>query len=132
MAKIRAIPGKASVKKLRAHWVHVYVGLNDLTYKHSQCAHLQHASLATRFERLLGVVEEGLEVAEAERHAAHDALSRVACQEHVVGVVRQADQNRQFCLSEVLRLVHKHLDKEWTDVDTLDNSHSVIYLFIQG
>lgn len=77
--------------------------------KNGKKAYLQHAGLAASLEGLLGVVEEGLEVAEAEGHPPHDALRRVARQEHVVGVVGQADQHRQLRLREVLRLVHKHL-----------------------
>ena len=89
---------------------HQYTPVHCSCLLNTKPTRLQHANFAACFQGQLGIVEQGLEVTEAERHTTHDALSCITCQEHVIGVVRQANQNCQLCLSEVLCLIHKHLE----------------------
>ena len=60
---------------------------------------------------LFCLVKDAFQISEAERHATHDALGCVACQEYSVGLFSQAYQQEQFCLSEVLSLINVSLEK---------------------
>ena len=75
-------------------------------------SHLQSSVAVDEAELCFSVVEECLEIPEAEGHASHDALRRVSRQKHLAGVVTQADQQEQFCLSEVLGLINVDLLKQ--------------------
>ena len=65
--------------------------------------------MACRKALFFCTVKESFQISEAERHAPCDALSRVACHEHPVGLLSQAYQQEQFSCGEVLRLVNIYL-----------------------
>ena len=73
--------------------------------------YLQGASFPDILERLLGVVENSLQIAEPERDSAHYTLCCVTGEEHVVGVVAKCDQHAKLCLSEVLCFVRADLNQ---------------------
>ena len=71
--------------------------------------HVDGLCLAQGFYVLLCMEEESLKVFEPEGNATHDALCRVACQEHLVRVLATANQQTQFSLCEILGFVDVEL-----------------------
>ena len=64
-----------------------------------------------RKAQFLRLVEDAFQISETERYATHNTLGSVACQEQSVGLVSQAYQQEQFCLSEVLSFINVRLEK---------------------
>ncbi len=59
----------------------------------------------------LSVEKQGAEIAKAERHTAHDALSGVAGEEQLVGILATTDKGEELRLCEILSFIDIYLIK---------------------